>query len=209
MSFEAGDKEIGVETFDHEDTYSYMPVLVEVDKQKGSKTKVQMIENFYNFMEADDSSIVKKSQAVNTQKSQKNQEKLKTIYKAVIDTFRQVFDASEEAESTELIQFTKKIGNQESHTYDLVNNPLLSLQTIVKEHSVEEISINDQIIRFFDRESRLYLANLCEKIYDYDGEMLQLDEESYEAPFYPGKDGEKNRRKAFSIFSAVPEAFVN
>ena len=52
------------------------------------------------------------------------------------------------------------------------------------------------------------MANLCEKIYDYDGEMLQLDDQSYEAPFYPGLVGEKNRRKAYSIFSAVPEGFM-
>ena len=77
----------------------------------------------------------------------------------------------------------------------------------MKEHSVEEISINDQIIRFFDRESRLYLAGLCEKIFDYDTDMLELDEHQYEAPFQPNKVGDLNRRKAFSIFSADPLGF--
>ena len=33
MNFELADKEIGeIETYDHEDTYNYMPVLVEVEK---------------------------------------------------------------------------------------------------------------------------------------------------------------------------------
>ena len=35
MEFVPGDKEIGIDTNDHEETYSYMPVLVEVEKQKG------------------------------------------------------------------------------------------------------------------------------------------------------------------------------
>ena len=47
---------------------------------------------------------------------------------------------------------------------------------MVKEHSKEEISINDQVIRHFDRESRLYLTGLCEKIFDYDTPTLELDE---------------------------------
>ena len=37
--------------------------------------------------------------------------------------------------------------------------------------------------------------------------MLELDEYQYQAPFQPDKVGEKNRRKAFSIFSAEPLAF--
>ena len=37
--------------------------------------------------------------------------------------------------------------------------------------------------------------------------MLELDEYQYQAPFQPDQVGEKNRRKAFSIFSAEPLGF--
>ena len=46
--------EIGIDTYDHEDTYSYMPVLVEVEKKRDKTSKIQMIKNFCTFMEADD-----------------------------------------------------------------------------------------------------------------------------------------------------------
>ena len=97
---------------------------------------------------------------------------MKVTYKAAIDTFRSVLDSSSNMNDSSSNIISKRGSVIGDEAFDIINNPLLSLQTIVKEHSIEEVSINDQIIRFFDRESRIYLMNLCGKIFDYDGEML-------------------------------------
>ena len=56
-----------------------------------------MIENFRDFMEADDKHIYKplnkKTSSANINKSQKNQEKLKMVYRSIIDTFKSIFES--------------------------------------------------------------------------------------------------------------------
>ena len=57
-----------------------------------------MIENFRDFMEADDKHIYKplnkKTSSANINKSQKNQEKLKMVYRSIIDTFKSIFESN-------------------------------------------------------------------------------------------------------------------
>ena len=166
-------------------------------------------------MEADDK-IVKKSlsnlfggaqgQNKNQRNRQNRESQMKVTYKAAIDTFRSVLDSSSNMNDSSSNIISKRGSVIGDEAFDIINNPLLSLQTIVKEHSIEEVSINDQIIRFFDRESRIYLMNLCGKIFDYDGEMLQFKDEQYKAPFRPSKQADKNLKKIYSIFTAVTEA---
>ena len=56
-----------------------------------------MIENFRDFMEADDKHIYKplnkKTSSVNINKNQKSQEKLKMVYRSIIDTFKSIFES--------------------------------------------------------------------------------------------------------------------
>ena len=45
--------------------------------------------------------------------------------------------------------------------------------------------------------------NLCGRIFDYEGEMLQFKDENYKAPFRPSKQADRNLKKIYSIFTTI------
>ena len=92
---------------------------------------------------------------------------------------------------------------------DLISNPLLCLEAMSQDHNAYEASINDQCIRYFDQEARIYLMNLNRQVTEYQGDMIKFRDENYKAPFKPSSIGSRNLKKVYSIFSTSPDATLN
>ena len=150
------DKSLGLEDegYDAKRTHEWMPILCEVDRLKGKKTNEDMIKTFYSSMKQDDG-VVK--YAISGQElgsfSNKRAIHIKKTYEAAIDTFRVTFE-----NDTLMNQFIRRakseLGGQidsggGQHHFDLVSNPLLSLEAMVQ-GNINDASSSDQIIRYFD-----------------------------------------------------------